>query len=102
VNWKVFRYRERTRLTAGMARDDEVIDAGRRDHVCDRDGLFGLYRVVGDRATGKCEIVTRNPAVIGDIWLEDGPYGSLNDAKLTRSTTGRLSKRRPACRLTRA
>jgi hypothetical protein len=53
VNWKVFRYRERTRLTAGMARDDEVIDAGRRDHVCDRDGLVGLYWVIGDRAANK-------------------------------------------------
>jgi hypothetical protein len=67
--------------------------------VCFTDGL---YRVVGDRATGKREIVTRNPVVIGHIWLEDGPHGSLNDAKLARSTTGRLSKRRPACRLTRA
>jgi hypothetical protein len=50
VNWKVFRYRELARLTAGMAQDDEVIDAGRRDHVCDRDGLVGLYWVIGDRA----------------------------------------------------
>jgi hypothetical protein len=33
-------------------------------------------------------IVTRNPVAIGDIWLEDGPYGSLNDAKLARSTIG--------------
>ena len=57
--------------------------------VCFADGL---YRVLGDRATGKCEIVTRNPVVIGDIWLEDGPHGSLNDAKLARSPTGRLSK----------
>jgi hypothetical protein len=31
-------------------------------------------------------------AVIGDIWLEDGPYGSLNDAKLPRSTTGACPK----------
>ncbi len=36
----------------------------------------------------KCRIVTRNPAVIGDIWFEDGSYGSLNEAKLTRSTIG--------------
>jgi len=99
VNWKVFRYRELTRLTAGMARDVEVIATGRRDHVCDRDGLFGLYWVVGDRAANKWRSVTRNPLVIDDIRFEDGPYGSFNDAKLTRSTTGRLSKRRPACRL---
>ena len=42
--------------------------------------------MVGNRATNKCEIVTRNPVVIGDIWFEDGPYRSLNDAKLARST----------------
>ncbi len=83
MNWKVFRHRELTRLTAGMARDVEVIDTGRRDHVCDRDGLFRGW-VVSDRATGKCEIVTRNPLVIDDIRFEDGPYGSFNDAKLTR------------------
>ena len=45
-----------------------------------------LYRVVGNRATNKCEIVTSNPVVIGDIWFEDGPYKSLDDAKLARST----------------
>jgi hypothetical protein len=60
--------------------------------VCDRDGSFGLYWVVGDHATSRCEIVTRNPVVIGDIWFEDGPYGPLNDAKLTRSTTGACPK----------
>jgi hypothetical protein len=36
---------------------------------------------VVNRATSKCEIITRNPVVIGDIWFEDGPYRSLNDAK---------------------
>ena len=42
--------------------------------------------MVGNRATNKCEIVTSNPVVIGDIWFEDGPYKSLDDAKLARST----------------
>ena len=56
--------------------------------VCDRDGSFGLYWVVGDHATSRCEIVTRNPVVIGDIWFEDGPCGSPQRAKLTRSTIG--------------
>jgi len=42
--------------------------------------------VVGNRATNKCEIVTSNPVVIGDIWFEDGPYKSLNDAELALST----------------
>jgi hypothetical protein len=37
-------------------------------------------------------IVTCNPVVIGDIWLEDEPHGSLNDAKLTRSTIGACSE----------
>jgi len=53
--------------------------------VCFADGL---YWVVGNRATNKCEIVTRNPIVIGDIWFEDGPYKSLEDARLARSTIG--------------
>jgi hypothetical protein len=33
----------------------------------------GLYWVVGHRASNRCEIVTSNPVVISDIWLEDGP-----------------------------
>ena len=51
--------------------------------VCFADGW-----VVGDRATSESGILTRNPAVIGDIRFEDGPCGSLNEAKLTRSTIG--------------
>ena len=46
----------------------------------------GLFWVVGDRATGKCEIVTSNPVITGDIWFGDGPYESKDDAKLARST----------------
>ncbi|MBR0712599.1 hypothetical protein [Bradyrhizobium liaoningense] len=46
----------------------------------------GMFWVVGDRATGKCEIVTSNPVIIGDIWFGDGPYRSRADAKLARST----------------
>ena len=45
-----------------------------------------FYWVVGNRATNKCEIVTINPVVIGNIWFEDGPYRSRDDAKLARST----------------
>jgi len=48
----------------------------------------GLYWVVGNRATDKCEIVTSNPIMIGDIWFGDGPYKSLDDAKFARSTIG--------------
>ena len=52
----------------------------------------GGYWVVGDRATSKCEIVTSNPVINaqvgGNIWFGDGPYRSLDDAKLARSTIG--------------
>jgi hypothetical protein len=56
----------------------------------------GLYWVVGNRATGKCEIVTSNPIVTGDIWFEDGPYRSLGDAKLARSTIGACPEKDPS------
>lgn len=46
----------------------------------------GMFWVVGNRATGKCNIVTSNPVIIGDIWFGDGPYKSKADAKLARST----------------
>jgi hypothetical protein len=46
----------------------------------------GLYWVVGNHATNKCEIVTSNPLIYGDIWFGDGPYKSISDAKLARST----------------
>jgi hypothetical protein len=52
----------------------------------------GLYWVVGNRATEKCEIVTSNPVIIGDIWFADGPYRSRADAKLARSTIGACPK----------
>jgi hypothetical protein len=46
----------------------------------------GLFWVVGNRASGRCEIVTSNPVIIGDIWFGDGPYRSKADVKLARST----------------
>ena len=52
----------------------------------------GLFWVVGNRATGRCEIVTSNPIVYGDIWFSDGPYKSRADAKLARSTIGACPK----------
>jgi hypothetical protein len=45
-----------------------------------------LFWVVGNNATNQCEIVTSNPVITGDIWFADGPYNSLADAKLARST----------------
>jgi hypothetical protein len=59
----------------------------------------GLYWVVGSRATHKCQIVTSNPVIFayggGDFWFGDGPYGSLADAKLARSTIGACPKEDP-------
>jgi len=46
----------------------------------------GLFWVVGNRATSRCNIVTSNPVIVGDIWFGDGPYKSMADAKLARST----------------
>lgn len=46
----------------------------------------GMFWVTGNHATGKCDIVTSNPVVTGDIFFADGPYKSRDDAKLARST----------------
>jgi hypothetical protein len=42
------------------------------------------------------EIATGNPVVIGDIWFEDGPYRSRDDAKLARSTIGACLEKDPS------
>jgi hypothetical protein len=53
--------------------------------------------VVGDRGTGKCDIVTSNPVIFGlpayadggskyNVSFASGPYRSMDDAKLARST----------------
>jgi hypothetical protein len=55
----------------------------------------GLYWVVGNRATNKCDIVSSNPIIIGDIWFGDGPYKSMGDARLARSTIGACPKEDP-------
>ncbi len=48
------------------------------------------YWVTGNRASGKCEIVTSNPVIDGQVGgnttFGDGPYRSKDDAKLARST----------------
>ena len=56
----------------------------------------GRYWVVGNRATGKCDIVTSNPVIGGGSAYDNGggysfgsgPYKSNGDAKLARSTIG--------------
>ena len=59
----------------------------------------GLYWVVGNRATNKCDIVTRNPIIFmyggGDFWFGEGPYRSREDAKLARSTIGACPEKDP-------
>lgn len=52
----------------------------------------GLYWVTGNHATNKCEIVRSNPVVDGNVWFADGPYKSLADAKLARSTISACPK----------
>lgn len=45
------------------------------------------FWVVGNHDSRKCEIVTSNPTIDGTvIWFSTGPYQSLDDAKLARST----------------
>jgi hypothetical protein len=58
----------------------------------------GLYWVVGNRATSNCPIVTSNPVIIGDIWFADGPYRSIDDAKLARSSISACPKEDPAAK----
>jgi hypothetical protein len=52
----------------------------------------GQFWVVGNRATSKCDIVTSNPVIEGDIWFGDGPYASRAEAKLARSTISACPK----------
>ena len=56
----------------------------------------GQYWVAGNRATGKCDIVTSNPVIGGGSAYDngggysfgDGPYKSKDDASLARTTIG--------------
>jgi len=56
----------------------------------------GGYWVVGNNATSKCDIVTSNPVINsqvgGNTTFGSGPYRSLDDAKLARSTIGACPK----------
>ena len=50
----------------------------------------GGYWVVGNSASGKCEIVTSNPVINaqvgGNIWFGTGPFQSNDDAKPAPTT----------------
>ena len=61
--------------------------------ACFADGMFW---VVGNHSTSKCDIVTSNPIIDGNLWFEDGPYRSLSDAKLARSTIGACPEKDPS------
>jgi len=53
------------------------------------------FWVIGNYAKGSCEIITANPVIDSDgntIWFADGPYKSLDDAKLARSTIRQCPK----------
>jgi len=58
----------------------------------------GQYWVVGSRASNKCEIVTSNPVIYptsndGPFWFGTGPFQSLADARLARSTISQCPNR---------
>jgi hypothetical protein len=64
-------------------------------------GYSGFW-VVGNHATNRCEIVTSNPVIdYTVIWFGTGPYQSLDDAKLARSTIGACPKEDPASAVNR-
>lgn len=65
------------------------------------------YWVAGDRSTGKCNIVTSQPVTFGlpayagsgseyKTSFASGPYKSLDDAKLARSTISACPPPNPA------
>ncbi|WP_414644770.1 hypothetical protein [Bradyrhizobium sp.] len=59
-------------------------------------GYTGFW-VVGNHATNRCEIVTSNPVIdYTTIWFGTGPYQSLDDAKLARSTISACPKENAA------
>jgi hypothetical protein len=59
--------------------------------------VYSGFWVVGNRATNRCEIVTSNPVIdYAVIWFGSGPYQSIDDAKLARSTISACPKENPA------
>ena len=70
-------------------------------------GYADQYWVAGDRTTGKCNIVTSQPVTYGlpaydssgseyRTSFTSGPYQSLDDAKLARSTISECPPPDPA------
>jgi hypothetical protein len=54
----------------------------------------GGYWVVGNNETNSCEIATSNPVlnIAGPRYFASGPYQSMDDAKLARSTISQCPK----------
>lgn len=54
----------------------------------------GGFWVVGNNVTNTCEIATSNPVlnIAGPLYFASGPYSSLDDAKLARSTISECPK----------
>jgi hypothetical protein len=58
---------------------------------------YAGYWVVGNHGTKRCEIVTSNPVIdYTVIWFGSGPYQSLDDAELARSTISACPRENPA------
>jgi hypothetical protein len=63
---------------------------------------YSGYWVVGNRAANACEIVTSNPVIDYNVnSFATGPYQSLDDAKLARSTIGACPKEDPTSAVNR-
>jgi hypothetical protein len=59
----------------------------RRDRMFRRLADYKGFWVVGNLTAGTCEIVTSNPVMDNPVTsFSSGPYQSLDDAKLARST----------------
>jgi hypothetical protein len=54
----------------------------------------GGFWVVGNNQSNTCEIVTSNPVLneAGPLYFGSGPYQSMDDAKLARSTISECPK----------
>ncbi len=58
---------------------------------------YAGFWVIGNSATKVCEIVTTNPVLPDTIvWFVTGPYTSLADAKIARSTISICPKEDPS------
>jgi hypothetical protein len=65
--------------------------------ACFAQMTYSGYWVVGNAAAHRCEIVTSNPVIDYNVnSFGTGPYKSLDDARLARSTIGACPAEDPA------